>query len=306
VRVVFMGTPAFAVPTLERVAERHEIVAAYTSPDRPAGRGGRLKTSAVKDAAQRLGIQVVQPETVRDTHEVERLRGLAPDVVCVAAYGLLLPRDVLDVPNLGALNVHASLLPKHRGAAPVERAVLEGDDVTGVSIMRMEETLDTGPVAARASVAVDDMTADALLTVLAELGADLLVAVLDDLAAGTLVWEPQDDAAATYAEKITKEDVRLEPRLTARDALRRVRASSKRAAARVSACDTELRVLAARPSGRRVGPGEFEVVDGTLVLGFADGALEILEVHPANRAAMTAEAFVCGTKGATTGSWTAV
>jgi methionyl-tRNA formyltransferase len=305
VRVVFMGTPAFAVPALDRIAERHEIVAAYTSPDRPAGRGGRPRTSAVKDAAQRLGIPVAQPETLRDTYEVERLRELAPHVVCVAAYGLLLPRDVLDVPDLGALNVHASLLPRHRGAAPVERAVLEGDEMTGVSIMRMEETLDTGPVAARASIAVEDMSADALLKVLAELGAELLVAVLDDLVAGTVVWEAQDDAAATYAEKITKEDVRLEPRLAVGEALRRVRASSKRAAARVSACDTELRVMAARPSDRHVRPGEFEVADGTLVLGFTDGALEILEVHPANRAAMSAEAFVCGTKGATTGSWTA-
>jgi methionyl-tRNA formyltransferase len=300
-----MGTPQFAVESLEKLAGHHEVVAAYTAPDRPAGRGGALRASPVKMAAVELGIPLRQPESLRAPGVAQELRALAPDVVCVAAYGMILPADVLDVPVHGAVNVHASLLPRHRGAAPVERAILDGDELSGVSIMRMEETLDTGPVAASASVEVDGLTADALVALLAELGASLLLDVLEHLASGTATWTPQDESGVTYAEKITKADVRLDPDLGVEEASRRVRASSRRAACRVSVCDTVVRILVAEPADHRLEPGSYVALDDRLVLGFADGALEAVEVHPANRAAMSAESFVCGTKGARTGTWSA-
>jgi methionyl-tRNA formyltransferase len=305
VRVVFMGTPGFAVVSLERLAERHEVVAAYTTPDRPAGRGSALRPSPVKERALELGIPVAQPESLRGPDAADGLRAIAPDVVCVAAYGMLLPGTVLDVPAYGCLNVHASLLPLHRGAAPIERAILAGDERSGVSIMRMEETLDTGPVAAQTSVDVGDLNADELADVLAELGAELLLDVLDSVAADSVTWTPQDDSLATYAAKLTKSDVRLEAVLSVADALRRVRASSRRAACRVSVCGTVVRILAATASERSLEAGTYEALGDSLVLGFSDGAIEALRVHPANKGAMGAEAFVCGMRGEATGVWSA-
>jgi methionyl-tRNA formyltransferase len=300
-----MGTPQFAVASLEQLAERHEIVAAYTTPDRPAGRGSALRASPVKTRAAQLGIPVLQPASLRTSDATDVLRELEPDVICVAAYGMLLPGAILELPPNGALNVHASLLPRHRGAAPIERAILAGDELSGVSIMRMEETLDTGPVAAQASVEIDDLSADQLTGVLAELGAPLLLGVLDDVEAGRATWTEQDDSLATYAEKVTKADVRLDPSLTVDDALRRVRASSRRAACRVSVCDTVVRILAAGRSVTPLEPGRYEARENALVLGFSDGGLDAVEVHPANKAPMSAEAFVCGTRGDPTGTWSA-
>jgi len=204
--VVFAGTPDFSVPAFEAIAaSTHRIVAAYTQPDRPSGRGLKLEPSPVKRAAAARGIPVEQPATLKDPMAVERLAAWRPDVMVVVAYGLLLPQAVLDVPRLGCLNIHASLLPRWRGAAPIQRALLAGDRRTGISIMRMEAGLDTGPVLSGQAVDIaPDETGGSLHDRLARLGATLIVAALDRMEAGTARFEPQDAAAATYARKLAK------------------------------------------------------------------------------------------------------
>ncbi|SDF93416.1 methionyl-tRNA formyltransferase [Desulfovibrio legallii] len=206
-----MGTPDFAVPTLRRLAAwpHGALVAVYTQPDRPAGRGHRLAMPAVKQAALELGLPVEQPENFKDPAAVARLGAYAPDVLVVAAYGLLLPQAVLDLPRLAPLNVHASLLPRWRGAAPIQRAVMEDWQPgarTGVSIMRVVRQLDAGPVYARASLPLDDHTAGSLHDALARMGAELLPQVLDALLEGRAAAEEQDADSVTYAAKITRED----------------------------------------------------------------------------------------------------
>ena len=234
-KVVFMGTPAFAVESLESLAARHDVVAVYTAPDRPAGRGLALRASDVKIAAGRLGIPVEQPAGLRAEDALERLGAYGPDVIAVAAYGMLLPPAVLGLPRFGCVNVHPSLLPRHRGAAPIERALLEGDEETGVCIMRMDEGLDTGPVASCTRVPVGDADAAHLGSVLARIGARDLLAVIDRLESGDVCWTPQGAEGVTYAAKVSAADVALHPQLTVSQAVRRVRASSRKAPARAVA-----------------------------------------------------------------------
>ena len=301
-RIVFMGTPAFSVPSLVALAARHDVVAVYTRPDSRSGRGRKTAEPPVKRAATAGGLEVRQPGRIDDA-EVARVRDDRPDVICVAAYGLLLPGSVLDVPAFGAVNVHASLLPRHRGAAPIERAILQGDETTGVSIMRMEETLDTGPVALTAATAVAEKDVAALTAELAELGADALLRSLDAVAAGTVRWTRQDDSLATYAAKIGPADVALDPTLSRDDALRRVRASSGRAAARLTLCGSSVAVVAARTVDDPLAAGEARYAKDGPVLGFADGALRVERMRPESRGEMSGAAFVCGMQGPGEVSW---
>lgn len=206
-----MGTPELAAVVLHRLAAwpQGELLAVYTQPDRPAGRGQKLRPSPVKEAALELGLPVRQPENFRDAAGVAELAALAPDVLAVAAYGLILPQAVLDIPRLAPLNVHTSLLPRYRGAAPIQRAIMENwqpDAESGVSIMRMEKGLDTGPVYAQRRIALADQTAGSLHDALAGLGAEALLDVMGDLCAGTAVAVPQDETLASYAAKVFKED----------------------------------------------------------------------------------------------------
>ena len=210
-RVVFMGTPSFAVPSLLALAKAHDVVAVYTRPDAVSGRGGRLSPSPVKQASAELGIEVFQPATLKDAAVVEELTRLQPDVIVVAAFGMILPQAILDIPALGCLNVHASVLPRWRGAAPIQRAILAGDPVAGVSIMRMEEGLDTGPYCQVATLKIEALTAGEVTERLADLGACVLLDALEDVGSGTCAWERQDDAQATYAPKIEKGDVDSSP-----------------------------------------------------------------------------------------------
>lgn len=204
-----MGTPDFAVPALEALhAAGHEIVCAYTQPPRPAGRGKRLQPSPVQAAAERLGIEVRHPVSLKSTEEQERFAALLADVAVVAAYGLILPQAILDTPKHGCLNIHASILPRWRGAAPIHRAVMAGDDVTGITIMQMEAGLDTGPMLAKATTPLDRKTTGELTEELAALGAQLMLETLGKLA--RLSAEPQDDAQATYAPKIDKAEARID------------------------------------------------------------------------------------------------
>jgi methionyl-tRNA formyltransferase len=301
-RIVFMGTPEFAVPSLRRLAADHDVLAAYTRPDRPSGRGRRQTAPPVKVAAQELGIPVRQPARV-DDRVIAEIESYRPDVICVAAFGAILPADLLEVPALGCLNVHASLLPRHRGAAPVERAILAGDEITGISVMLMEPTLDTGPVALAVDVPVGDHTALTLRAELARVGADALAEVLEHIERGDVRWSPQDDEAATYADKVTTDDVALHPGLGVSEFLARVRASSRRAPARLALCDTTAVVVEAeRVMDGALEPGEADTRKD-LLLGTADGTVAITRIRPESRAEMDGRAFACGLQGEVSGTW---
>ena len=295
-RVVFMGTPAFAVPSLRKLVGHHDVVAVFTQPDRPRGRGRRVTPSPVKEAAITLSLPVHQPTSLRDPDIVEMLRGYSPDVICVAAYGVILPVEVLEIPVYGCINVHASLLPKHRGAAPIHRAVLAGDEFVGVVTMQMEEGLDTGPYASQRSIPIEDHTVDELTAILGDLGAGALIETLDSISTGNVQWTAQDDAEATYAEKISASDVTLRPELTVVQALRRVRASTPSAKATVCLGDRSVQVLSASASDADLRPGEIAADTDSLDLGFADGSIHLLEVKPAGKAAMPADCFARGAR----------
>jgi methionyl-tRNA formyltransferase len=295
-RVVFMGTPPFAVPSLLTLADVHDVVAVFTRPDKPVGRGRTPVPSAVKQAAEARGIPVLQPASLRDDTVLEQLRSLAPDVIVVAAFGAILPPALLDVPRLGAINVHASLLPRWRGAAPVQRAILAGDDLTGVSIMRMAEGLDTGPYCLQRSVEVDDHDTASLTVELADVGAQALSDALHAIESGEAAWVEQDDAGATYAAKISAEDVGLAPELAVVDAYRRIRASSRQAPARACVGDTDVVVTEACLSTHTLAAGHVHAHARGLVLGFTDGALDVLRLTPRGRASMDGAAYARGAR----------
>lgn len=304
-RVVFMGTPSFAIPSLRALTRITDVVGVFTRPDAASGRGSKLRPSPVKEAAVETGLQVLQPRTLRDSDAQDRLRALAPDLVVVAAYGLILPREVLEMPQLGCVNVHASLLPRWRGAAPIQRAILTGDSITGVVIMRMEEGLDTGPYCLSGQTNVDDKSAEELTSELAGIGAELLVEALPSIDDGSCEWQEQDDSMATYAEKITKLDVALSPDLTADEALRRVRASSPQAAARASVAHRGMTVLEARRTDSSARSSEVVATTDGVVLGLSDGSIELLRVKPDGKAAMDASAWARGANLHPGATWTA-
>jgi len=277
-RIVFAGTPDFALASLKALVEAgYRPVAVYTQPDRPSGRGRRLAASPVKTYALEQGLPVHQPATLKDRDAVERLAGLAPDLLVVAAYGLLLPQAVLDIPRCGCVNVHASLLPRWRGAAPIQAAIAAGDAETGICLMEMEAGLDTGPVYARAAIPIgDDATAGRIHDELAALGGQLLAQHLPSILAGELEAQVQDEAQATYAPKIHTEDARIDWTLSAADVHRRIRAYNPVPGARFALGDEIIKawratlgdadgarpgeVLAASRSGIEVGCGEGSIV----------------------------------------------
>lgn len=244
-RIVFAGTPDFAAESLKALLQsgEHEVIAVYTQPDRPAGRGRELKASPVKELALARKLPVLQPLNFKDSSIVAELAALEPDLMVVAAYGLILPRSVLDIPRLGCLNVHASLLPRWRGAAPIQRAILAGDRETGITIMQMEEGLDTGPMRLRMSCPISPSdTAGSLHDRLALLGGEALVAALELLEEGELPAEKQDDSLATYAAKLSKEEARLDWLRPAAELARAVRAYNPVPVAFTTLGDQTLRV----------------------------------------------------------------
>jgi methionyl-tRNA formyltransferase len=292
VRVVFMATADFALPALERLAKsRHDVVRVYTQPPRPGGRGHKERRTAVHDAAEALNLEVRTPGTLKDETVQAELRALAVDVGVVAAYGLLLPQAVLDAPRLGCLNLHGSLLPRWRGAAPVERAIEAGDAETGVMIFQMEKGLDTGPVFTEARAPIDaDTTAPELRGRLARLAADLLLPLLDDLEAGRAAATPQPGAGATYASKIGKSEYALDLTAPAELLERRVRAFHPNAW--LSLDGERLRVVAAEVVKGEGAPGE--VLDDRLTIACGEGALRPTQVQPAGRRAMATADFLRG------------
>lgn len=225
-RIVFMGTPEFALPALKSLIDSsYEVVAVYTQPDRPAGRGRGFTLSPVKKLAISYGLQVVQPETLREAREIEQFKGFKTDAVVVAAYGQMLPNEVLNFPKYGCLNIHPSLLPRHRGASPIITAILQGDEVTGVSIMLLDAGMDTGPVLKQRRVPISpEDTAGSLSNKLAQAGADLLLETLPLWLEGKIKPQPQDENLATYTKRITKEDGQIDWHLPALEIGRRIRA----------------------------------------------------------------------------------
>jgi methionyl-tRNA formyltransferase len=302
VRVAFAGTPDFAVPALEALHRSgRPLVAVLTQPDRPAGRGQRLQQSAVKIAALRLGIPVAQPATLKTPEGLQPLIDAAPDVLVVAAYGLILPRAALAVPRLGCINIHASLLPRWRGAAPIQRAILAGDTQSGVSIMVMEPGLDTGPVLRTRSVPIDDSTTGGSLhDALAALGAVEIVAALADLEAGQARAMPQSAAGVTYAPKIDKAEARIDWRESALAIARRVRAFDPWPICDARAGDEILRIHAARVhAGARPANADVGCVLGlegdALLVACGTGVLAVLRVQRPGRKPVSAREFANAT-----------
>ena len=295
-RVVFMGTPDFAVPSLEALARACEVTLVLTRPDAVRGRGRALVPSPVKARALELGLPV--REAARVTSEVmEELRSAAPDVICVAAYGCILPDEVLALAPGGCVNVHASLLPRWRGAAPIQRSILAGDAKTGVSIMRIGHGVDTGAYCAQASTPIGEKDAGALTAELARMGAELLVETLPSVLDGTAAWVEQDEALVTHAAKIDKAELLLDPADGARANALRVQASGDTAPARCVVAGRGARVCAARVGERDVAPGSVAVARGRVWLGCADGALEVLRVKPEGKREMEAAAWASGLRG---------
>lgn len=311
-RVVFMGTPDLAARILLELAQQHEVAAVYTRPDAVRGRGSATSPSPVKVQAGRLDIPVRTPKSLRDAEEQRALAELAPDAICVAAYGAILPKEVLGIPRLGCLNVHASLLPRWRGAAPIERAILAGDEQTGVCIMRMEEGLDTGPYCVRRSTEVEGKSAAQLTAELADLGARALLTGLSLVEQGGAEWHEQSDDEATYAEKLGKEELFLDPADPRIRAVRKVLASSAGHPARVLVAGRSVTLEEARiPADERAGqlagnaaPGQVVFAAKRLFLGASDGPIEILSLKPDGKKAMEAKAFAAGVQGIKSGECT--
>ncbi|MCZ8325179.1 MAG: methionyl-tRNA formyltransferase [Sphingomonadaceae bacterium] len=283
-RIIFMGTPDFAVPALQAlVAAGHQVVAAYTQPPRPGGRRGKeLTPTPVHRKAEELGIAVRHPASLKGAEEQAAFAALGADIAVVAAYGLILPQAVLDAPKYGCLNLHGSLLPRWRGAAPIQRAILAGDAETGVDIMRMEAGLDTGPVLLEGRTPINRKTAGELTGELAQIGADLIVRVLADLAAYPEV--PQPDDGVTYAKKIDKAETRLDFAQDAAQVERQVRAFAPAPGAWFEYQGERCKVLAADVVEGSGAPGE--VLDDALTIACASGALRPTLVQRAGRPAM--------------------
>ena len=298
--IVFAGTPAFSVPALETIAtSRHRLRAVFTQPDRRSGRGLRVEPSPVKQAAIDRSLPVEQPATFKDPEAVALLARYRPDVLVVVAYGLLLPQVVLDIPRLGCLNIHASLLPRWRGAAPIQRAILAGDAESGITLMRMEAGLDTGPVLSRRAVRIEAAdTGGSLHDKLAALGADMIVGALDLLESGQAVFEPQDDAAATYARKITKDESRIDWSRPAVEIERMVRAFDPWPVAETRLDGAQLRVWQSRVApapARPAVPGEIlEATSRALVVATGRDALALERVQLPGKRPVSAEEFVRG------------
>ena len=294
-RVIFAGTPPFAAAALDALADAgRDIALVLTQPDRPAGRGMKLAPSAVKQAAQARGLPRSQPASLRTPEAQAALREANADVMVVAAYGLILPEAVLDLPRFGCLNIHASLLPRWRGAAPIQRAILAGDRETGITIMQMDAGLDTGATLAKTAVPIlETDTAASLHDTLAAVGAYAIVVALANYAA--LVPQAQDDSQATYAAKLGKEEARLDWRQPADRLARAVRAYHPVPGAWTVLDGEPLKIWAAQPCSGAGMPGEVLRAEADqLVIACGSGALALQEIQPAGSKRMTAAAFLAG------------
>ena len=289
-RIVFMGSPDFAVPSLDALVEAgHELVAAYCQPPRPAGRGKSERKTAVHQRAEALGIPVHTPRTLRDPDEQARFRALEADLAVVAAYGLILPRPILEATGQGCVNVHASLLPRWRGAAPIQRAILAGDAVSGVTIMRMDEGLDTGPMLLKRQLDISGKNAGQVTEELARLGASALLEWLGN----PTPPEPQPDEGVTYASKIDKAEARIDWSRSADEVERQVRAFAPAPGAWFEANGERVKLLEAEVAGTATG-GPGTVIDYRLTIACGSGTIRPLLVQRAGRSPMATDELLRG------------
>ena len=298
-RIVFMGTPDFAVPSLQALIASQSVVGVVTQPDRPAGRGRKLQPPPVKTAAQAAGIPVYQPKSLRTEEAAELLKEWQPDMIVVAAFGQILRPNVLEIPSKGCLNVHASLLPRWRGAAPIQHAILAGDAETGVSLMQMEAGLDTGPVFMHQTIPITaDDTAGTLHDRLADLGGRMLEKYLNDILGGGLSAKAQKEAYATYAPMIKKEDGSINWSQDSAEIGRLIRAMTPWPSAFTSWQGQTLKVLAARPISyiQLPGgpPGTVVAYKNSAMILAGEGGLQLFEVQLAGKRAMEIEEFLRG------------
>jgi len=298
-KIVFMGTPEFAVPSLQALAEKQTVVGVVTQPDRPAGRGQKVIEPPVKQFAHQAGLPVIQPQRLREPEAMAQLTAWAPEIIIVAAFGQILKPAVLDLPPHGCVNVHASLLPHYRGAAPIPAAILSGNAETGITIMRMDVGLDTGPILAqRAEPIHPDDTSLTLSERLAHLGATLLLDVLPDYLAGKLAAQPQADGLATYAPQLKKEDGHLDFTQPAADLERRVRAFTPWPGAFARWQDQPIKILRTAVSESVMGePGQVVQTSQGPTVVCGSGGLLLLEVQPSGKKPMSAADFARGARG---------
>jgi methionyl-tRNA formyltransferase len=306
IRVVFMGSPEFALPSLGALASKYDVVGVVTQPDRASGRGREIKMPPVKTLALELGIPIVQPEKLKQPEAMEQLRKWNPDLIVVAAFGQILKQDVLDLPRFGCINVHASLLPRWRGAAPINYAILHGDEETGITIMQMDAGLDTGPILAQRSIRLTrDETAGSVTGRLSHLGADLLLETLPDYLSGKIVPQPQPEAGVTYAPMLEKEQGRLDFTRDADELERQVRAFNPWPGAFMDFDGTILKIHRAHaaplPAGEGSGvrvaeAGKRLVVQNQPAVGARGGFLVLDEVQPAGKKSMSGRSFLAGAR----------
>ncbi|MCE2510602.1 MAG: methionyl-tRNA formyltransferase [Alphaproteobacteria bacterium] len=295
-KLAFLGTPDFAVPTLARLIEAgHEIAAVYTRPARPRDRGQKVAATPVQDFAERHGLPVRTPPSLKGEEEIRAFQALRLDAAIVAAYGLLLPKPVLETPAFGCLNLHPSLLPRWRGAAPIPRALLAGDQTTGATIMLVNEGLDSGPVLLQEKVPIqNDDTAGSLEVKLATLGAELMEKALEDLAGGRITPRPQVEKDANYAEKLAPAEGKMDWRLPAAELERRVRAFNPRPGAWFERDGTRIRVWKVEIVALAPAKPPGTVLDDCLTIATGDGAIRLVELQRAGRAVLATDAFLRG------------
>jgi methionyl-tRNA formyltransferase len=298
IRVVFMGSPEFALPSLHGLIKYYDVAGVVTQPDRVSGRGRELKAPPVKSLAIELNIPLLQPEKIRAPEAIAQLQSWKPDLIVVAAFGQILKKEVLDLPRYGCINVHASLLPRWRGAAPINAAILAGDEETGVTIMKMDVGLDTGPILSKKSIRLKpDDTTGSVIESLSHLGADLLIETLPDYFSGKLTPQPQPEEAVTFAPMLKKADGRLDFTHPAEELERRVRAFNPWPGAWLEWNGNLLKVARARViSVHAPNVGARFSVEGNPAVMTAKGALVLEEVLPAGRKIMPGKSFLAGTR----------
>ncbi|MDX9992413.1 MAG: methionyl-tRNA formyltransferase [Anaerolineales bacterium] len=298
IRTVFMGSPNFGVPTLRALAAAgYNLVGVVSQPDRPAGRGNQLSSPPVKVAADELGIAAIQPQRLRQPEATQQLQAWAPDLIVVAAFGQILRSDLLELPRHGCLNVHASLLPRWRGAAPIQACILAGDEQSGVTIMQMDSGIDTGPTLAQKAIRLAaDETGGSLFERMASLGADLLLETLPRYLSGELVPQPQPAEGATYASILKKEDGLLDFNRPALELERRVRAMSPWPGAFFLYDGGPLKIRRAHVAEGQAEPAKRIIFAGQPALGTTSGLLVLDELQPAGKKSMPGKAFLAGAR----------
>lgn len=296
-RVMFMGTPDIAVGCLDALAKAHNVCCVVTKEDKPKGRGGKIAFSKVKERALELGIDVIQPKTLKDGKFIEVLEKYQPDVIVVVAYGLILPKYVLDFPKYGCVNVHTSLLPKYRGAAPIQWCIIKGEKVSGITTMLMDEGVDTGDILLCEKVQIsEDMTAGELHDIYCKIGSNLLLKTLDGLEKGTIVPKKQDDGQCCYAPMLDNENTKINWNMSAKDIINLVRGLNPFPTAYTFLDGKKLKVYRCKAGGGTGSPGEVICSKDKLVVGCADGSVEITELQLEGKCKMPAADFLRGYK----------